>query len=124
MNRQIEKIYSKPCRYCSSKEEPIQIFWNESKHYFSLGPNSDSPKHDCHNSSVKHRQLDRDNLVEALKDKRLNEMFADLKSDLGNTLSKIEERFDNLQRAQIHSQSMLTEIRLKINEALTCYGDR
>jgi hypothetical protein len=106
----VEKQYSKPCRFCSSKEKPVQIFWNTTKQYFSQGPNSDSPKHDCHNSSTKQKQLD--------KDKRLNEMFADIKNNIDSKFSAVEQRIDNIDRTILHLSSLSKEIKLKCDDLL------
>ena len=113
MKGQIEKIYSKQCRYCSSKEKPVQIFWKDIKKYFADGPHSDSPKHACPSSSTKDRQLE--------SDKRLNEMINDVKTQMANQHIDEVQRIDALQRAQAHQNSLLVEIRAKLYGALRGY---
>jgi hypothetical protein len=90
---QVQRVYSKQCRYCSSKDKPVQIFWNDIKKYFSDGPHSDSPKHACPSSSTKDRQLE--------QDKRLNQTINDLRLEL-------DAKFDGL-KEDMSSQNQATQ---------------
>ena len=114
MKGQIEKVYSKQCRFCSSKEQPVQIFWNDIKKHFADGPNSDSPKHACSASSTKQRQED--------FDQKFNQTINDLKSQAANQHNDQVQRIDALQRSQAHQTSLLVEIKAKIDGALRGYG--
>jgi hypothetical protein len=98
--------YKKPCKFCLNG--PI-IVWDDVHKYFA---NPSGEKHSC-GPSAKQNQ-----------DEKLNSMINDLKSEISAKFSGIERQMDSIQRGQIHTQSMLTEIRLKLNEALTCYGDK
>ncbi len=106
MNRQIERVYSKPCRYCGQ----LAIFWSDIHKYFADGPNSDSPKHACSASSTKHRQED--------FDQKFNQIINDLKSQMSLQHNDEVQRIDSLQRTQAHQNSLLQEIRLKLNAVL------
>lgn len=97
--------YKKPCKFCGQSE----ILWDDDRKYFA-DPNG--KRHSCPPSSKQSQ------------DQKLNETINDMKTEISGKFSGIERQMDSIQRGQIHTQSMLTEIRLKLNEALTCYGDK
>jgi hypothetical protein len=102
MNRQIERVFSKPCKWCGKNA----IFWSDIHKYFADGPNSDSPKHQCPASS----KVD--------QDKRLNEILADLKTENASKFTSLESRFDNIQRTMLHQNSIIVELKAKIDGIL------
>jgi hypothetical protein len=99
--------YRKQCRYCSSKDHPVEIFWSDLKRQFT---DANGAKHQCGGSSTSQQQ------VEA--DKKLNEMLNDIKSQMSNEHNDQVERIDALQRSTARNASILTELKAKIDGVL------
>lgn len=100
----VTKQFGKTCKYCG-----IYITWSDISRQFE----ENGERHLCSASSAKDRQLE--------SDKRLNEMFADLKTEINNKFSDQVQRIDSLQKAQARGISLLTEIRAKVDGALRNY---
>jgi hypothetical protein len=106
VNRQIERVYSKPCRYCGQ----LAIFWSDLHKYFADGPNTDSPKHACPSSSTKDRQLE--------QDKKLNVMLNDFKHEMD---SKFDALRTDLSSQQSSTQKSIAAIRAEISTLCTLF---
>jgi hypothetical protein len=100
--------YQKPCKFCGQ----TSIYWSDISHCFTDTPGG--VRHQCASSSAKDRQLE--------QDKRLNEMINDVKSQMTNQHNDEVQRIDALQRAQAHQNSLLVEIRAKLDGALRGYS--
>jgi hypothetical protein len=98
----VSKTYSKNCKFCSAK-----IWWSDIHHYFAA---EDGKRHDCPNSSFRDKQLD--------QNQRLNETVNDLKAEISGKFSGIESRFDNMQRTMLHQNSIIVELKAKIDGIL------
>jgi hypothetical protein len=96
----VTKVYSKSCKFCSTKDNPVTIWWSDINHYFC---GEDGKRHECHSSSVKDRQLE--------SDKRLNEMLNDLKQEVSSQIC-------SLQKSTAHNTSLLVEIKAKLDGVL------
>ncbi len=100
MNRQIERVFSKPCKWCGKNA----IFWSDMKKCFTETP--DGERHSCPPSS----KID--------QNKHLNEMLNDLKSEISNKFSDEVQRIDSLQKSVARNTSILTEIKAKLDMVL------
>jgi hypothetical protein len=99
----VQKSYSKQCRYCSSKEQPVEIFWGDMKKYFT---DATGAKHQCAASS----KVD--------QSRQLNETINDLKSQMSSQHTDEVQRIDSLQRSTAHLTSLVQEIKFKMDAAL------
>jgi len=108
----VQKCFTKPCKFCGS-----MLVWNDIQRQFDDLPEFNegrSQRHQCANSSTKHRQEE--------LDQKFNQTVNDLKTEINNKFSDQVQRIDSLQKSTARNTSLLVEIKSKLDGALRGYS--